>query len=147
LNNHRLGVELTFYPESRVKIRLREYPEGALVLYNIRFYGRKARLFRPFEGQLPLGLQFGASKDSLIKDCGPPDTEIPDLGLMRWDRQCHSLFAMLSAAPWILSPCNCRSRRNVTELPEFRRDDDEFVQLSQNAKTPERDVIPPQRFR
>jgi hypothetical protein len=96
LNNHKFGIELTFYPESRVKVRLRDYPEGAGVLYNIRFYGTKTRLFEPFEGQLPLGLQFGASKNSLIKDCGPPDSEVPDLGSMRWDRERYCLFAMLS---------------------------------------------------
>jgi hypothetical protein len=96
LNNHQLGIELTFYPENKVRVRLREYPKGALVLYNIRFYGTKTTLFHPFEGELPLRLQFGVSKDSLIRDCGPPDSEVPDLGSMRWDRESYCLFAMLS---------------------------------------------------
>jgi hypothetical protein len=96
LNNHQLGIELTFYPESALKVQLREYPKGAVVLYNIRFYGTKTKLFQPFSGELPLRLQFGASKASLIRDCGPPDFEVPDLGSMRWDRERYCLFAMLS---------------------------------------------------
>jgi hypothetical protein len=66
-------------------VRIRNFPTRALVRHNIRFYGKGFRLFQPFEGRHPLGLGFGASREALIKDCGPADSEVPDLGSMRWD--------------------------------------------------------------
>lgn len=96
LKNRTLGIELTFYREKAIKIRLRDYPKGALVLYNIRFYGEKSGQFEPYTGALPCGLRFGASRDSLIQDFGPPDQENAGLGSMRWDTAQFSLFAMLS---------------------------------------------------
>jgi hypothetical protein len=41
-------------------------------------------------------LRFGASRESLIQDFGPPAWENADLGAMRWDTAQFSLFAMLS---------------------------------------------------
>jgi len=105
LKNHQLGVELTFYPENEIKLPLREYPKGAVVLYNIRFYGTKSGLFQPFEGELPLPLQFGASRGSLIHDCGPPDWEDADLGSMRWDRGHYCMFATLSDDGFLQTFC------------------------------------------
>jgi hypothetical protein len=96
LKNRAQGIELTFYREEAIKIRLRDYPKGALVLYNVRFYGEKSGRFEPYTGVLPCGLRFGASRDSLIQDLGPPAWEDADLGSTRWDTAQYSLFAMLS---------------------------------------------------
>jgi hypothetical protein len=106
LHNHELGIELTFKPKESLRVPLREYPKGALVLYNIRFYGVHAGPFQPYSGKLLFGLKFGALKQSVIGQLGPPDSEtaalpIPDSELnrvrsMRWDRDRYALFATLS---------------------------------------------------
>jgi len=96
LHANALGVELTFYREESIRVKLRDYPEGALVLYNIRFYGEKSGSLERYEGALPFGLRFGASRDSLIQDLGPPDSDRPDIPSMRWDTERYSVFANLS---------------------------------------------------
>jgi hypothetical protein len=105
LHNHALGVELTFYREKAIKIRLRDYPRHAMVLYNIRFYGEKSGLFQPYTGALPCGLRFGTARDALIEDLGPPDWENADLGSMRWDTAQLCLFATLSDAATLTTVC------------------------------------------
>jgi hypothetical protein len=90
-----LGIELTFYREEAIKVKLRDYPEGALVLYNVRFYGEKSGTRQPYGDALPFGLRFGASRDSLIQDLGPPDWDGPHIPAMRWDTERYSLFANL----------------------------------------------------
>jgi hypothetical protein len=96
LQNHKLGIELTFKHEDWLNVALRDYPRGALVLANIRFYGTNMGLFRRFGGQLPLGVRFGASREALIETLGPVDSEAPDIGSLRWDRKEYCVFAILS---------------------------------------------------
>jgi hypothetical protein len=103
LHNHRIGIELTFQEASWLKVRLRDYPPGALILRNIRMYGEKFRSFAPYPGELPFGLRFGESRQSVIEKLGPPDSEIEHLGLMRWDRDRYSLFAMLSPTQTLIT--------------------------------------------
>jgi hypothetical protein len=96
LQNHKLGIELTFKHEDWLDVALRDYPREALVLANIRFYGTNKGLFRRFEGQLPLGVRFGASREALIETLGPVDSEVADIRSLRWDRETYCLFATLS---------------------------------------------------
>src|SRR5262245_36376751 len=101
------GVELTFRRGVALDVPLRQYPEdavalrtspqGAVVLSNIRFYGKKTAPIQPFKGKLPFGGQFGASKQSLIQDLGPPEFEVGNNGPIRWDRDRYWLFAILAA--------------------------------------------------
>ena len=103
MNNHAQGIELTFYREDAIKIRLRDYPEDAMVLYNVRLYGEASGPFQPYPGVLPFGLRFGASRDSLIQDLGPPDFEMHDGSSMRWDTAQYSVFANLSGEGTLIS--------------------------------------------
>ena len=93
LQNRKLGIELTFKREDWLDVALREYPRGALVLANIRFYGTNKVLFRR---QLPLGVRFGDSREALIETLGPADSGVSDIRKMRWQRDTYCLFATLS---------------------------------------------------
>ncbi|HMK81484.1 MAG TPA: hypothetical protein VK438_17650 [Xanthobacteraceae bacterium] len=95
LQNGALGVELTFRAADALKVRLRDYPPGALVLHNIRFYGADSRTHAPFTGALPFGLRFGDTRPTLIEKLGLPDFEVADLGSLRWDRRRYALFVVL----------------------------------------------------
>jgi hypothetical protein len=93
--NKKLGVELTFTYADAMKLRLREYAPDALVLTNIRFYGPRSRTHEAFAGDLPFGLRFGDTLRALTEKLGPPDTNVSDLGVVRWDTQHYALFAVL----------------------------------------------------
>ncbi len=85
LIRHDLGVEITFTDERLLDYPQRAYPEGALVLKNIRFYGAKTADFSPFSGSLPHGLQFGATLAQLSALIGKPAWFDEDLAKARWD--------------------------------------------------------------
>lgn len=91
LHNRPLGVELTFRTADALDVPLRDYAPGALVLSNIRLYGFK-RSHAAFKGDLPFGLRFGDSKDSLITKFGPPDMDSTDIASMRWDTERYALY-------------------------------------------------------
>ncbi|HLH88166.1 MAG TPA: hypothetical protein VKX28_06885 [Xanthobacteraceae bacterium] len=98
LQNQRLGVELTFQILARLKVQPRSYPDGALVLMNIRLYGEKRNSFTPYAGVLPLGLHFGDTRQALIDKLGPPDLVTDLVSQLRWDYDRYCLFARFSAA-------------------------------------------------
>ncbi|WP_431103438.1 hypothetical protein [Roseateles noduli] len=93
------GLELTFTGEQFMTVKLRKYPEGALVLTNVRFYGAGAGAedFCPYTGELPYGLDFSATLDDLMKVLGAPGWKGPNGHRFRWDRDGHALFATLGA--------------------------------------------------
>ena len=93
--NKKLGVELTFTYADAMKVRLRDHAPDALVLTNIRFYGPRSRTHAEFIGDLPFGLRFGDTLQTLTEKLGPPDTKVSDLGVVRWDTQHYALFAVL----------------------------------------------------
>lgn len=95
LENPQAGVELTFEDAEGLKVSAREYPDGALVLSNVRLYGIDTGTFSPFSGPLPFGLVFGESKESLIRKFDAPAAENPRLRVLRWDRPGHCIFAKL----------------------------------------------------
>jgi hypothetical protein len=95
LENYTLGVELTFRVADALVVRLRDYPPRALALHNIRFYGAGSRTHAPFTGTLPFGLRFGDTRATVIANLGPPDTEVADLRILRWDSARYALFANL----------------------------------------------------
>jgi hypothetical protein len=96
LQNRALGVELTFRAAEALKVRLRDYPPDALVLHNIRLYGPGSSTHATFTGALPFGIRLGDSRQTLIEKLGPPDSEVADLGSLRWDRTRYTLFLNLS---------------------------------------------------
>jgi hypothetical protein len=93
--NKKLGVELTFKYADALDVRQRDYAPEALVLSNIRFYGPRSRPHTEFAGALPFGLRFGDTLPTLTEKLGPPDTEVSDLGVVRWDTRRYALFAVL----------------------------------------------------
>lgn len=89
------GIELTFETSETVTTSARDYPEGALVLCNIRFYGVEADDFSPFKGELPFNVKFGDDKQKLISQLGKPAWLNPSFTLIRWDVPNVSMFASL----------------------------------------------------
>ena len=88
-----LGVEVVFRLESTLPVSHKLYPEGALVLSNVSFYGQPKNGFSIFAGSLPLSLVFGASKKELHEKFGVPAWDDDDLGASRWDFDTGCLFA------------------------------------------------------
>ncbi|MCX4162327.1 MULTISPECIES: hypothetical protein [Paraburkholderia] len=88
-----LGVEVTFRDSEALDVKAREYPDGALVLANVRLYGVKTDDFTPYTGELPLHVTFGASKQTLIDHIGAPARDNLALRQIRWDFATHCLFA------------------------------------------------------
>jgi hypothetical protein len=95
LQNRKLGVELTFGYAEGLDVPLRDYPPGALVLRNIRFYGPGSSTHEAFAGDLPFGLRFGDTRAALIAKFGPPDADGTDIPPMRWDTARYALHAQL----------------------------------------------------
>ncbi|WP_343628426.1 hypothetical protein [Roseateles sp.] len=88
------GVELTFVDERYLDAPpTREYPEGALVLNNVRFYGVAGSRFKRFDGELPHGLAFGQTLDELKAKLGATTWESSDSDRARWDQPDHLIFA------------------------------------------------------
>jgi hypothetical protein len=98
LSNESLGVELTFRDADALRVKTRNYPDGALVLSNVRFYGDNSSTYKPFAEPLPLGVVFGDSKSALLSKLGEPARDNERLKLMRWDLQGFCAFASLSEA-------------------------------------------------
>ena len=90
------GIELTFEDSEALITSAREYPEGALVLSNIRFYGVKTDEFSLFQDKLPFNVNFGDDKNTLISKLGQPVLSNPSGTKMRWDSQAVSMFASLN---------------------------------------------------
>ncbi|KWE61024.1 hypothetical protein WL76_02755 [Burkholderia ubonensis] len=91
--NEALGVEVTFRDSDALDVKAREYPEGALVLSNVRFYGIKTGDFAPYVGDLPLGVLFGSTKQALIDRLGVPARDNLALRQVRWDFDAYCVFA------------------------------------------------------
>ena len=95
LQNHALGVELTFKYADRLDVRLRDHPPSTIVLNNIRFYGLGSSTHAAFKGDLPFGLHFSDTGAMLIARFGPPDVDrigLAGLRLLRWDTERYALF-------------------------------------------------------
>ena len=95
LQNYKLGVELTFKSADALDVRQRDYPRGAVVLHNIRFYGAGSSTHAPFTGTLPFGIRFSDTRQTLIEKLGPPDSEVPWLPSLRWDTARYARFVVL----------------------------------------------------
>jgi len=96
LSSHELGVELTFEDADSLSQPRREYPDGALVLSNIRFYGVPTGLFSAFKGTLPRGIQFGTKRQELISALGEPDWAAPSGRKFRWEKDIVWLLISMS---------------------------------------------------
>jgi hypothetical protein len=103
LFNRAQGLELTFWPPDALDVPLRAYPADAVVLVNIRMYGEKTSRVAPFAGDLPFGLRFDDTRQSLIAKLGPPAAVVEFLPVLRWDRDGYALFVRLSDAGTIFS--------------------------------------------
>jgi hypothetical protein len=95
LSNESHGIELTFRDTDTLRVNTRDYPDGALALCNVRFYGTQIGSYQPFVGQLPFGVIFGDSKSALLSKIGVPAEDDEDLRLLRWDFQGFCAFAKL----------------------------------------------------
>ena len=96
VSNAALGVEVTFRDADALDVKTMEYPEGALALANVRFYGVKTDDFAPYTGELPLRVTFGASKQTLIDHIGAPARDNLALRQVRRDFATHCLLAKFS---------------------------------------------------
>lgn len=98
VKNHDEGVELTFTDERALDVKAgREYPEGALVLSNIRFYGAPTNDFKIFNGILPMSLSFGDIKEKLLEKLMSPAWLNSKQSSMRWDFEGYCLFCDFDA--------------------------------------------------
>lgn len=93
LSRNDLGIEITLTGERYLDDPRRTYPEGALVLKNIRLYGADDPDFAAFVGILPIGLQFGATLEQLSSSIGKPDWFDEDLAKARWNLSDYAIFA------------------------------------------------------
>lgn len=92
LLNHDLGLEITFRDEANLDVRSRDYEEGALVLSNIRMYGKGHSVFKPFPGELPMGLSLDQKPEEARATLGEPTRQNPQGTFFRWDRPGFVVF-------------------------------------------------------
>jgi hypothetical protein len=93
LLRHDLGVEITLTGERYLDNPTRSYPEGAIVLENVRFYSAKNSSFANFKGALPNALQFGLTLKELAAIFGEPAWFDEELAKARWDLSNHAMSA------------------------------------------------------
>lgn len=86
LSSMERGVELTFV-DSESLDGAAQYPDGALVLGNIRFYGIQGHKFSPYVGELPADLKFGETKDQVQLRLGAPSWSGLNGSKLRWNRE------------------------------------------------------------
>lgn len=84
LSNASLGVELTFSDSESLASPSRDYPAGALVLSNFRYYGREIGDLSVYRGALPHGLTFGQGRNDVVSMFGEPEWKNPESNRMRW---------------------------------------------------------------
>ena len=91
VSNLELGVELTFIDCESLD-DASGYPDGALVLANIRFYGIPNHEFSKYAGDLPEGIQFGETKDEILRRLGEPNWTGMDGAKFRWNQEATRLL-------------------------------------------------------
>jgi hypothetical protein len=106
LSNRELGLELTFEDADSLEQPFREYPDGALVLSNIRFYGTSSEDFSPFKGELPNGIQFGTKRQELISTLGNPD----------WTGMLNTKLRWNKGLSWLLVSLNDNDEAEIVSL-------------------------------
>ncbi|MBK5012968.1 hypothetical protein IAE33_004828 [Pseudomonas sp. S60] len=96
LSKETAGIELTFSDSETLKSPERDYPDGALVLVNIRYYGKQIGQFSIYQGVLPYGIKFGLKKAALLTLLGEPEWKNPQESRLRWIRENHRVHVTLS---------------------------------------------------
>ena len=97
LSSKKHGIEITFSIESSLKERTQTtYPDGALVITNIRFYGVSTSDFDVYQGVLPSGIFFRNSKKELESTLGTSSWRNPILNSYRWKNSEYQLMAVLN---------------------------------------------------
>lgn len=82
-----IGIELGFTDEEALEPPLldaREYPDGALVLTNVEFFGRRSGNYIPHSGNLPDGLIFGMTKQEVQNLFGAPHKMYLGEDVFKW---------------------------------------------------------------
>ena len=80
-----LGIYLVFSDEESVNRPLpQEVKEGELILTNVTARSGEKDNYLRFTGELPLGLQFGLSREDVRKKLGPPTWSNDRLSRDRW---------------------------------------------------------------
>ncbi|WP_449432743.1 hypothetical protein [Pseudomonas putida] len=90
------GIELTLSDSASLTSQERDYPDGALVLVNIRYYGKQIGEFSIYQGSLPYGIKFGLTKAELISLLGEPEWKNPEESRLRWIRGNHRVHVTLN---------------------------------------------------
>ena len=97
-----LGIEICFTDERFVNIPGKQFPEGALVVSNITFYGEGHPGYSVYSGSIFPGITLASTKADVLRTFGIPNSPIySDTGEllpdeddwnMRWDRTDHCFF-------------------------------------------------------
>lgn len=95
LANRSQGIELSFEDSEFLSRPQRAYPDGALVLSNIRFYGVETDDFSVYTGELPFGIRFAEDKANVVSRIGVPEAENPKGTKLRWNKDGILLFVSL----------------------------------------------------
>ncbi len=93
LQRRDLGIELIFTDERYLDNPQREYPEGAVVLEQVRVYGIPRDDASPFVGTLPHQLRFGLTRQEISAVLGEPVWYDEELASAGWDLPDHTVFA------------------------------------------------------
>lgn len=93
LLRHDLGIEITLTGERYLDNPSRVYPEGAIVLENVRFYGAENSSFTKFGDELPHSLQFGLTLKQLSGVLGDSIWFDEELAKARWDFEGYTMAA------------------------------------------------------
>lgn len=81
------GIELAFRNEAVLDGRCqagKTFPEGAMILTNVEFYGCFGSAFDPYTGALPDALVFGMDRRSVEASPGAADKSFMDGEVLTW---------------------------------------------------------------
>lgn len=93
LGNKKLGIDVSFRDERHLDVKNVKYDEGVLVLNSLSMYGSGHRTYKPFRGELPLGLNFEMNCSQMEnKLTKRPDWKSQNGRLSRWDFREYCVF-------------------------------------------------------
>lgn len=106
LSAKKIGVEFCFRDEKYINNPQKSFPEGALVVSNIRFYGFGVTGYGSYQGAIFSDVTLKSQKKEIIELIGLPNAPkfsetgepLPgeNASVFRWDRSDHCLFFAFS---------------------------------------------------
>ena len=100
-----LGVEISFTNESSLDVSNARYPDGAVVLSSVRFYGPGSEEFEQYSESLPHALSFEMGVADVSKRLGNPAFSNEFIGTYRWDLPRHCIFVDCEEGKKITQVC------------------------------------------